>query len=231
MDDALIALVLIAISFLSWLFQKGGPIDKMRGKVNPGEADGDNVHSARKNAELSEEERARRFMEALGLPTGSSLPRPEPDHPRLANPPPLPHHKVPSPAPARPKTAVRTPSTLSAEKDNFWDSKAGGKTFSWDSEEATPEAYRRRAAQSAASPSLSKAEADALARIEREGSEEPWGARKPRARRKQASVPVGGIRSLFASRDAARSAILAQEILGKPRGLQSLPGPATFHSS
>lgn len=237
MDDALVALALIIISLLSWLFQKGGLIDKMRGRgaqLDNDEAELDYDPNA--NTELDEEERVRRFMEALGMPTNAPRPSRVEPRPRLAEPPPLPPARPTVSAPPTPAVPTSTqPSNISSTKttdDDFWnrqDNKPDA--FAWDSAVATPEAMRQRALQDRSRPHLTKAESDALARIEQNGLEEPWGVRQSRPPRVLSSKPGIWAREVVADRLAARKAILAQEILGQPRGLQSLPGPATIYDS
>ncbi len=186
--------------------------------------------------ELDEEERARRFMEALGMPTGAPRPeRVEPRH-RLAEPPPLPpappepaRSVKPTPPPVR--KSVPSPSPT-AQQDDFWNrQKIEMDHFTWGAEVATPEAMRLRAEKERNRQILSKAESEALARIEQQSAREPWGSRKTNQKNASASLSGSSFRSLVADPQAARRAILAKEILDQPRGLQSLPGPITILDS
>ena len=241
MEDAIIALVLIVISLLSWIFQKGGLLDKWRGATPA--SDETEVQAD----EVDEQERARRFMEALGLPQSEQMP-PRPVERRAAGdemPPPLPgmrpvgEDEIGQPAPQSESRPASRPAPRPAPAQR--EQPADSSDFSWDAPQreefswqgrATPEGMRESAGPSQPPQErLSREEREALARIESGG-----GLQRPSSSSSGAYAIHKDRESqlkqlLFSDRQSLQKAILAQEVLGQPRGLQEFPGPVTVHTS
>lgn len=234
MDDALIALVLIVISLVSWIFQKGGLLDKMRGRGADAGEDATTIDGE----SLSEEERTRRFMEALGLPPTSEAPKPHESPARLDEPPALPAmepRRESDATTAQPRTtsAPAHPSQrhdqepARAEGEFSWQSSSP--EFQWDHTTKTAEEMRREITEARERNTLNAEERRALERVQQRGGFDS-AMDRPDAHYAFHQAPISHLRErLFSSRAALMNAILAQEILGTPRGLQSDPRPVRIH--
>ncbi len=223
MEDLFIALALLAFALFNWVFQKGGLLDKIRGRGAENEPDPDE--------DLSEEERHRKFMEALGLPT-TEAPPPPIAIPVEDQPPPVPEPKEAQTAASKPEQ--RKDDAIDyyqqTDEDEFsWDL-AEQPNFDWQSSDATVAGLRNRMGAEDAETSLSREERDALARVDSRGGVQH--ERLGNADYAFHKAEVSKLKKiLFNDRQALRRAILAKEILDQPRGLQEIPGPITIYSS
>jgi hypothetical protein len=188
-------LVMAGFGFISWL----------SGKVNPGEKKPPSNSPAprpatpqRRAAAESEEERMRRFLEALGMPADQQKPAPPPAPPQQTAPPPIPPRpkRAPKPLPAPPPLVARSldeleTTTLPVEQIAL-------------AELAVSQARAYETVTSRVSASGN------LAAARREPSPLP------------ATAPVHAVlRAALASPQQLRSAFVLREVLGPPPGLGS----------
>lgn len=194
-------ILILVISFINWvvgLFKKNEDQDFPEPGERPGRPD---------QREESEEERVRRFFEALGLPT-DQIPAQEPRQPEQPveqpPPPPVPQH-VPVAIP-RPSVAQRVP---------VQDVQTTGE----DDEDSSPWSFP--AARKAPEERLTEQEKRALAQLKINERREfqPYG-NWDKAKRPRISVTTRRYQKLFHDRARLQEAVVIREVLGPPRGLQ-----------
>ncbi len=229
MEDLLIALALLAFALFNWVFQKGGLLDKLRGR-------GAATEEEPQEEKLTEEERHRQLMEALGMPVETQAPPPVPV-PRGQEQGPLPpvpefveeqEIELQEEPPVEKQAQADAYSTTEAEEFS-WD--VGKETeFNWQASDRTVERMQQQIDETDAESRLNKAERDALAKVDELG-----GVQRERLGNADYSFHKSEVsqlkKLLFKDRQALQRAILAKEILDEPRGLQEIPGPVTIYNS
>lgn len=183
-----------------------------------------------RESRTDEEEKMRRFLEALGMPVETETPpRPAPappptPAPRKAAPPPLPATRAP--APATPSTATTT-ATATVEADAYAVRSApeNAKLDVWDNRIKEAKRQKESAEQQlqAAQARANAAAAAKIAASEAPG-ERPSAYRHEEAYSILARMPVGKastIRMLLRTTGGARQAVVLREVLGPPRALEN----------
>ncbi len=204
MEQLVLLIIIGLISFVNWIIQKSAERRNRQqgGELPDPEPDFDwetpdqfpKQEPVNRRAPLSEDERARQFMEALGLPAGTQSPAP----------PPLPQQTTQ--APVSQKKAA-----LPVHRDS-------------QPRLATPmpdAPWQRRVH----APELSKAETEALARVESQAGSGAYNIRSRADRDLASSAGNVKVMSFLRSREGLKAAVIAREILGTPPGMQPLPGP------
>lgn len=206
MEQVVILLVLAAVAFLNWLAKKAqgqGSGDVLDGGPTPG-TQGPSSPPRRKE---TDEERMRRFMEALGVPTAP------PPRPRAVPPASSPPHPPSTPPPVPPAVREATrhmPPPMARRIERK-------------AEEAARRAQElKRLAEAAGRRAVAeRIESDFphLESVARESAPSP----APSATRGVAGpAAAGNLRPLLASPSELRRAIVLREILGPPRALEEL---------
>lgn len=241
MDQLIPVLIFAALAFGKWLFDRaqesgGGEPGEM---PPPASRPQQRINRPRSSTGLpegeSEEEKMRRFMEALGLPPESAPPRPSASTPRR----PEPVRRTPD----RSKLPPSPPIVNDPARTRRW---MGGpsapRTPSTPPPFAAPPVQPATMAQPAApvSESAPAMEVAAVSQGVNVGLEQPSKARQRAASEARAargsrpanagavSGPASALREQLRTPAALRNAILLKEILGAPKGLQSAAASTNF---
>ncbi len=199
MEQAILILIILLVSFLNWVFREGGLRDLMQGRGEPDQTPArpatrpGSRPSRPVTGESEEEERVRRFLEALGLPPDEAAPIPQPQP--VAPPPPPP--PPPKPVPHTVAQGARSIRDAMERQSNT------GNAFM----------HRRELKPPDPESLLTARELAALERVRADKS--TWGTRDPARRR----TPVR-FQDLLGTPDALRKAIALREILGPPRAFE-----------
>src|SRR5438093_2018877 len=219
MEPLIVILIFAGIGLLNWFLKKGGSkMNEMAEQIEQQRRQQSSSPTQRSGAE-SEEERMRKFFEALGLPPGSAPPKVQ----RPAQPPPLPARPATPRRPAfeaRPESATRArrftePAQRRAQPPSL---------PSPPQQHETPAILQPRTAaaeRSSAQPIFQAAEA--IAASARATEQFPSGSLPA-----PASTQRKDLFAMLKSPGDIRNAIVLREILGAPRGLQSSIEPHTF---
>lgn len=192
-DQPWIILVALAIGFLRWLLSQKGQARK-----DASQAPKSPEQSTPRSDTQSEEQRIRRFLEALGQPPGA---KPPPAVARRSNPRTTVVAHVPPPirSPLPPLTTVPPPLPIEMES------------------RAEPPPLPRQERPRIFTPAIA---IDPVFE-----AREPGIANEPALRSRTAAISLGGPASLVArltTKQALRDAIVLREIFGPPRSLQPL---------
>ncbi len=221
MDQFILLVVVGAIALIKWLLQNAGQNapDASRppasGSLRPGSGDPSGTES--------EEERMRRFMEALGLPQNNvpppvrkPLPTPKPEMRHLGRP--LgPGTRSLTPAPAAHRPNIAPPLETGGPLPTLPKIKSVGETAP--SMEVT------------SIPQMTFGEPEQA--VQTAGAAVSGLGQKPSRTGSKVQLPSSAqaaLREQLREPDSLRKAILLREILGAPKGLQSAQSPSIFSS-
>jgi len=236
MDQIIFLLIVGGISLINSIFREGGLKDTWLGENEPrkrtespprGKSGSDHSRSGGNEwyaprVEDTEQERVRKFMDALGLPTTDAPPPPVPLQPQVKT------QVVP---PDEGTTRRQTPPRRAIPARTFKPKVVSGQTALPSQPQA--DAYADKKHEIRPEPILTKQEREALKRIEQEETQDRHYAHtdarqayQVKSRRK--SSAVSGLHEMLTGSGSLKTAFVLKEILDQPRGLQALPGPTTW---
>ena len=240
MDPFVVIVVVGAVSLIKWLIENAGKFQGNESQGAPPPAETRRQTPIPQPRYENEEEKMRRFMEALGLPTESAPPAPvnKPAPPAPATPPPLrpaarplaPASRMNRPA-VRPVAApvrkevrpVHTP--IAPPLDTGGPLPTLPKTASVD--EAGPSMEVANLPQMTfVQPEQAVAAAATEVSAAMKAAPTPAAAQQPCP-----APPQAALRDLLRTPGSLRAAVLLREILGPPKGLQSAQHSSIFTSS
>jgi hypothetical protein len=234
-EQIIVVVVILVISFLNWAFKEGGLGDLLRGPQEPPQFPPPDTTRPRSITQRppqtddpgqgAERERMRRFFEALGVPA-AEMPPPIQRQSQPAAPPP-----VPQPAARRPLATARGPvATVRGQvppeipdvPEISDGAAAGGRSIRRAGAATISGAQKFMGRSVSAAPELSKVEREALERLKKGRSQFPETvAHSSRVTRtKWAEV--------LRAPDAMRHAVVMREVLGPPKALQQNGGSAGY---